>query len=62
MFLRGPNVPRPTDQPAMPSSQPSAALAITTAHGGTRQNTSATKAASAAARSRGATIVSVQTG
>lgn len=62
LFLRGPNVPRSPDQPAMPSSQPSAALAITTAHGGTRQNTSVTNATSAAARSRGATIVSVHTG
>lgn len=46
----------------MPSTQPSAALAITTAHGGTRQNTSATNATSAAARSRGAAIVSVPDG
>lgn len=61
-FLSRANVPRVPDQASRPSPQPSAALASTTAHGGTRQNTSATNATSAAARSRGATIVSVQTG
>lgn len=62
LFLAQWNRVRLPGQARRPIPQPSAALAITTAHGGTRQNTSATNATSAAARSRGATIVSVQTG
>lgn len=50
------------DQINVVAAQPSAALAITTAHGGTRQNTSAMNATSAAAKSRDDTIVSRHTG
>ncbi len=42
LFLSRGKAARLPDQAARPSPQPSAALAITTAQGGTRQNTSAT--------------------